>query len=351
MSSSRGAASCRAKEITDLLRALNKVKSDEMKKPGPLDLDTLFIERERAQVTLDSIGDAVVSTDFRGRVTYLNKAAEHLTGFPQEDAFGRPIDEVFRLVHAESGRPLDCPVAESIIENQRRSVDAQCLLLHREKTLVPVDVSATPIHDRLGGVVGSVLVAHDVTAARELSDKLARLALYDHLTGLPNRTLFADRLDRAIGLAKRTGDSFSLLYIDLDNFKEVNDRLGHQAGDLLLQIAADRLLHCVRDSDTVSRQGGDEFLALLINCSDVDAGILCAQKIVETLSAPFLIDGEHLRLSATVGIAMYPLDATEARSLVRAADSAMYRAKCAGRGRYECFSTPTSTQTKQIECR
>jgi diguanylate cyclase (GGDEF)-like protein/PAS domain S-box-containing protein len=347
MSSSRGAASCRAKEITDLLRALNKVKSDEMKKPGPLDLDTLFIERERAQVTLDSIGDAVVSTDFRGRVTYLNKAAEHLTGFPQEDAFGRPIDEVFRLVHAESGRPLDCPVAESIIENQRRSVDAQCLLLHREKTLVPVDVSATPIHDRLGGVVGSVLVAHDVTAAREL----ARLALYDHLTGLPNRTLFADRLDRAVGLAKRTGDSFSLLYIDLDNFKEVNDRLGHQAGDLLLQIAADRLLHCVRDSDTVSRQGGDEFLALLINCSDVDAGILCAQKIVETLSAPFLIDGEHLRLSATVGIAMYPLDATEARSLVRAADSAMYRAKCAGRGRYECFSTPTSTQTKQIECR
>jgi diguanylate cyclase (GGDEF)-like protein/PAS domain S-box-containing protein len=330
---------------------LNKVKSDEMNKLGPFDLDTLFIERERAQVTLDSIGDAVVSTDFRAHVTYLNKAAEQLTGFPQEAAFGRPIDEVFRLVHAESGRPLDCPVTESIIENQRRSVEAQCLLLHRDKTLVPVDVSATPIHDRLGGVVGSVLVAHDVTAARELSDKLARLALYDHLTGLPNRTLFADRLDRAIGLAKRTGDSFSILYIDLDNFKEVNDRLGHQAGDLLLQIAADRLLHCVRDSDTVSRQGGDEFLALLINCSDVNAGILCAQKIVDTLSAPFLIDGDSLSLSATVGIAMYPLDATEARSLVRAADSAMYRAKCAGRGRYECFSTTTSTQDNQIERR
>src|SRR5882724_10295002 len=253
-----------------------------MKKPGPLpsDLDTLFIERERAQVTLDSIGDAVVSTDFRGHVTYLNRAAEHLTGFPQEAAFGRPIGEVFRLVHAESGRPVDCPVTESIIENQRRSVDAPCLLLHRKNALVPVDVSATPIHDRLGGVVGAVLVAHDVTAARELSEKLARLALYDHLTGLPNRTLFADRLDRAICLAKRTGDSFSLLYIDLDNFKEVNDRLGHQAGDQLLQTAADRLLRCIRDSDTVSRQGGDEFLALLINCCDMNAGVLCAQKIV-----------------------------------------------------------------------
>jgi diguanylate cyclase (GGDEF)-like protein/PAS domain S-box-containing protein len=316
-----------------------------MNKPSPLpsDLDILFIERDRAQVTLDSIGDAVVSTDFRGHITYLNKAAEHLTGFPQEAAFGRPIGEVFRLVHAVSRRPVDCPVTESIIENQRRSVGTHCLLLRRQNTLVPVDVSATPIHDRLGGVVGSVLVAHDVTAARELSDRLARLALYDHLTGLPNRTLFADRLDRAIGLAKRAGDSFSLLYIDLDNFKEVNDRLGHQAGDQLLQMAADRLLRCVRTSDTVSRQGGDEFLALLINCSDVNASILCAQKIVDTLSAPYLIDGTDLRLSATVGIALYPSDATEARSLVRAADTAMYRGKCAGRGGYECFSATTSS--------
>jgi diguanylate cyclase (GGDEF)-like protein/PAS domain S-box-containing protein len=321
-----------------------------MNKPDPpaSDLDSLFIERERAQVTLDSIGDAVASTDFRGHVTYLNKAAEQLTGFPQEAASGRPIGEVFRLVDAVSRRPVDCPVTESIIENQRRSVGAHCLLLHREKTLVPVDVSATPIHDRRGGVVGAVLVAHDVTAARELSEKLARLALYDHLTGLPNRTLFADRLDRAIGLAKRAGNCFSLLYIDLDNFKEVNDSLGHHAGDQLLQQAANRLLHCVRDSDTVSRQGGDEFLALLINCSDVDASILCAQKIIDTLSAPYAIDGKQLRLSASVGIALYPSDATEARSLVRAADTAMYRGKCAGRGRYECFSTTTSTKENHM---
>jgi diguanylate cyclase (GGDEF)-like protein/PAS domain S-box-containing protein len=316
-----------------------------MNKPEPLanDLDTLFIERERAQVTLDSIGDAVASTDFRGHLTYLNKAAEHLTGFPQEAACGRPIDEVFRLVHAVSRRPVDCPVTEAIIENQRRSVAAHCLLMRRENTLVPVDVSATPIHDRLGGVVGAVLVAHDVTAARELSDRFAHLALYDHLTGLPNRTLFADRLDRAIGLAKRVGDSFSLLYIDLDNFKEVNDSLGHQAGDQLLQTAADRLLRCVRDSDTVSRQGGDEFLALLINCPDAKASILCAQKIVNTLSAPYQIDGKDLRLSATVGIALYPTDAEDARSLVRAADTAMYRGKGAGRARYECFTATRAT--------
>ncbi len=309
-----------------------------MNKPGPLDLDTLFIERDRAQVTLDSIGDAVASTDFRGHLTYINKAAENLSGFSQADAFGRPIGEVFRLVHAVSRMPIDCPVTDSIIEDQKRSAGDNCLLLRRENGLVPVDVSATPIHDRLGGVVGAVLVAHDVTATRELSDRLARLALHDHLTGLPNRTLFADRLDRAIGLAKRAGETFALLYIDLDDFKGVNDGMGHQAGDLVLQIAAQRLLHCVRDSDTVSRQGGDEFLALLINCGDADGGIVCAQKIVDALSAPYPIDGQELRLSATVGIALYPTDAIEALSLVRAADAAMYRAKCEGRGRYGRFS-------------
>ena len=312
-----------------------------MNKPDPLDLDTLFIERERAQVTLDSIGDAVASTDFRGHVTYINKAAENLSGFSQQDAFGRPIGEVFRLVHAVSRQPIDCPVTESIIEDQKRSAGTDCLLLRRENSLVPVDVSATPIHDRLGGVVGAVLVAHDVTAARELSNRLARLALHDHLTGLPNRTLFADRLDRAINRGKRTGETFALLYIDLDDFKEVNDGLGHQAGDQVLQMAADRLLHCVRDSDTVSRQGGDEFLALLFNCGDPDASAVCAQKIVDTLSAPYPIDGRELRLSATVGIALYPADATDARSLVRAADTAMYRAKCEGRGKYERFSAAT----------
>lgn len=315
-----------------------------MDQPHPVDPDSLFIERERAQVTLDSIGDAVVSTDFRGHVAYLNKAAENLTGFTLERAVGHPIGEVFRLVDAGSKRPVDSPVTTSIIENQRRSVGSHCLLRRSDNTFVAVDVSATPIHDRLGGVVGAVLVAHDVTAARELSNKLARLALYDHLTGLPNRTLFADRLERAIRLAKRGGNVFSLLYIDLDNFKDVNDRLGHQAGDQLLQVAADRLLRCVRESDAVSRQGGDEFLALLIDCSDA-AGNLCAQKIVDALSAPYVIDGKDLLLSATVGVALYPSDATDARSLIRAADTAMYRAKCAGRGRYESFARTSSGQS------
>jgi|GEM_PF-4546717 len=293
--------------------------------------DGLFEERERAQVTLDSIGDAVVSTDFRGHVAYLNKAAERLTGWMQADAAGLPAGRVFQLVDVDTGQPTPCPATEAIIENQRRApAAASCVLVRRDGEAVAVEVAATPIHDRLGGVVGAVMVGHDVTAARKLSDKLAHLALHDHLTDLPNRTLFNDRIEHAITLAHRTGSHLSLLYIDLDRFKEINDTLGHLVGDEVLRMAANRLLNCVRASDTVSRQGGDEFLALLIDC-DLEEANSCAQKILDSLSAPYVIGTNRLVLSASIGVAQYPEDATDTAALIKAADTAMYVVKCAGR--------------------
>jgi diguanylate cyclase (GGDEF)-like protein/PAS domain S-box-containing protein len=299
----------------------------------PLDenAEALFAERERAQVTLDSIGDAVMSTDFRGHVAYLNKAAERLTGWLQSEAAGLPAGMVFQLVDVQTGQPTPCPATEAIIENQRRApAAASCVLIRRDGEAVAVEVAATPIHDRLGGVVGAVMVGHDVTAARELSDKLEHLALHDHLTDLPNRILFNDRIEQAITLARRGGTHLSLLYIDLDRFKEINDTLGHLVGDEVLRMAAQRLLNCVRASDTVSRQGGDEFLALLIDC-DFDEANNCAQKIFDSLSAPYIIGTNRLSLSASIGIAQYPQDAMETTALIRAADTAMYRVKCAGR--------------------
>ncbi|MDP9008438.1 MAG: diguanylate cyclase [Pseudomonadota bacterium] len=293
--------------------------------------EALFAERERAQVTLDSIGDAVVSTDFRGHVAYLNKAAERLTGWVQSEAAGLPAGMIFQLVDVQTGQPTSCPATEAIIENQRRApAAASCVLIRRDGEAVAVEVAATPIHDRLGGVVGAVMVGHDVTAARELSDKLAHLALHDHLTDLPNRTLFNDRIEQAITLARRSGAYLSLLYIDLDRFKEINDTLGHLVGDEVLRMAAHRLLNCVRASDTVSRQGGDEFLALLIDC-DFEKAKSCAKKIFDSLSAPYIIGTNRLALSASIGIAQYPKDATETASLIKAADTAMYAVKCAGR--------------------
>ncbi len=299
--------------------------------------DALFEEKERAQVTLNSIGDAVVSTNFWGRVTYLNIVAERMTGWSQAQASGRAVDDVFRLIDVTTRSPIPTPTASAIIENRTVGLGADCMLVRGDGVELAVETSAAPIHDRLGGVIGAVMVAHDVTVARELSNKLARLALHDSLTDVPNRTLLSDRLDQAMMRAHRAGSSVAVLYIDLDRFKHINDSLGHGVGDELLRSVAQRLLSCVRSSDTVSRQGGDEFLVLLSDVVHPRDAALCAEKIIAALEAPHHIAGHDLRITASIGIATYPGDASDAEKLLRNADFAMYQAKYTGRNNYQFF--------------
>jgi diguanylate cyclase (GGDEF)-like protein/PAS domain S-box-containing protein len=299
--------------------------------------DALFEEKERAQVTLNSIGDAVVSTNFWGRVTYLNIVAERMTGWSQAQASGRAVDDVFRLIDVTTRSPIPTPTASAIIENRTVGLGADCMLVRGDGIELAVETSAAPIHDRLGGVIGAVMVAHDVTVARELSNKLARLALHDSLTDVPNRTLLSDRLDQAMMRAHRAGSSVAVLYIDLDRFKHINDSLGHAVGDELLRSVARRLLCCVRSSDTVSRQGGDEFLVLLSDVVHPRDAALCAEKIIAALEAPHRIADHDLRITASIGIATYPGDAPDAEKLLRNADFAMYQAKYTGRNNYQFF--------------
>jgi diguanylate cyclase (GGDEF)-like protein/PAS domain S-box-containing protein len=301
------------------------------------DAAALFEEKERAQVTLNSIGDAVVSTNFWGRVTYLNIVAERMTGWSQAQAQGRAVDDVFRLVHVATRDPIPSPTARAIIEDRTVGLDADCMLVRRDDAELAVETSAAPIHDRLGGVIGAVMVTHDVTVARELSQKLARLALHDSLTDLPNRTLLNDRLDQAMMRARRGGSTVAVLFIDLDRFKHINDSLGHPVGDELLRSVAQRLQACVRSSDTVSRQGGDEFLILLADVVHPHDAAVCAEKITAALEAPHRIAGHDLRISASIGIATFPHDADDAETLMRNADFAMYQAKYSGRNNYQYF--------------
>ena len=300
--------------------------------------DALFEERERAQVTLNSIGDAVISTNFSGRLSYLNVVAEKMTGWVQSDASGSAVDDIFQLVDSASRDMIPCPAGKAIIENCRVSIEAPCVLRSRDGKELAVEVSAAPIHDRNGGVIGAVMVAHDVTAARELSSKLARLALHDSLTDLPNRALFKERLGNAMADARIQGGYVALLYVDLDRFKHVNDSLGHAVGDKLLQTVARRLLGCVRSSDTVSRQGGDEFVVLLSEISRVKDAAACADKILAALEAPFSIAEHELKVSASIGVAIFPDDAAESDALLRCADSAMYQAKYHGRNNFKLFA-------------
>jgi diguanylate cyclase (GGDEF)-like protein/PAS domain S-box-containing protein len=299
--------------------------------------DALFEEKERAQVTLNSIGDAVVSTNFWGRVTYLNVVAERMTGWSQTEASGRAIDDVFRLIDASKRTQIPTPTVRAIIEDTTIGLGGDTMLIRRDGLEVAVETSAAPIHDRQGGVIGSVMVAHDVTIARELSHKLARLALHDSLTDVPNRTLLNDRLDQAMMRAQRGGHSVALLYVDLDRFKHINDSLGHAVGDELLRSVARRLLGCVRSSDTVSRQGGDEFLILLEEIAQPHDAAVCAEKIIGALGAAHRIGEHDLHVTASVGIATFPGDAHDSGTLLRNADFAMYQAKYTGRNTYQFF--------------
>ncbi len=311
--------------------------------------EALFEEKERAQVTLNSIGDAVISTDFRGRVSFLNVVAEHMTGWTQADASGRLLDEIFFLVDSTTREHIPCPTMQAIIENRTVGMDAACVLIRKDGVEIAVEDSASPIHDKNGGVIGAVMVAHDVTVARDLSDKLARVALHDTLTDLPNRVLFADRLEQALMRSQRTGNSVSLLFVDLDRFKPVNDSLGHGVGDRLLQAVAKRLLTCVRSSDTVSRYGGDEFIILLAEVTHAHDATVCATKIIAAFNTPYDIDGNTLQISASVGIASYPGDASDAETLLRHADLAMYQAKYKGRNDYQVYSADMADMANTAE--
>ncbi len=299
--------------------------------------EALFEEKERAQVTLNSIGDAVMSCDVSSRVTYLNKVAEQLTGWTGEKAAGRPVEDVFHILDATTRKTIPNPMGLAIRENRTVLLAPNSILLRDDGVEAAIEDSAAPIHDRHGRVTGAVMVFHDVSNTRALSLNLAHQAHHDSLTGLPNRLLMDDRLNHAIGIARRHGVKLALLYLDVDRFKNVNDSLGHDIGDRLLKVVAQRLLACVRGSDTVSRQGGDEFVILLSEVSTGQDAAVSAEKVLRTLSEPVDIDGHHLHVSASIGIAIYPEDGEEPASLLKHADFAMYHAKDCGRKTFQFF--------------
>jgi diguanylate cyclase (GGDEF)-like protein/PAS domain S-box-containing protein len=299
--------------------------------------EALFEEKERAQVTLNSIGDAVMSTDVWGQVTYLNAVAEKLTGWLCAEAAGHPLEEVFRIVDATSRKTLDHPMMLAVLKNKTLGLPPNCVLIRRDGQEATIEDSAAPIHDRRGRVTGAVMVFHDVSAAQALSLRMSYLAQHDSLTDLPNRILLNDRLAQFMALARRHNQKLGLLYLDVDRFKNVNDSLGHSVGDLLLQAVAARLLTCVRSSDTVSRQGGDEFVLLLSEMTHAKDAVIVAEKVLLALSNPYNIEQHEMHLTASIGIVMYPDDGTEAETLMKNADVAMYHAKAAGRNNYQFF--------------
>jgi diguanylate cyclase (GGDEF)-like protein/PAS domain S-box-containing protein len=299
--------------------------------------EALFEEKERAQLTLNSMGDAVVTTNVSGQVTYLNAIAEELTGWSLKDARGRPLESVFQIINATTRQPAPNPMTQAVQDNKVVALTPGCVLIRRDGTESAIEDSAAPIHDRRGAVTGAVMVFHDVSVARALTLKMSYLAQHDSLTDLPNRVLLNDRLNEALTLSSRYRRKLAILFLDLDHFKHINDSLGHVVGDLLLQAVARRLLSCVRSSDTVGRQGGDEFVVVLWELRHAEDAGVTATKILEALRKPYHINEHELHVTASIGIVTYPDDAADVETLMKKADSAMYHAKENGRDRFQFF--------------
>jgi diguanylate cyclase (GGDEF)-like protein/PAS domain S-box-containing protein len=299
--------------------------------------DALFKEKESAQITLQSIGDGVITTDSKCRIEYLNPVAEQLTGWRLEHAQGRIVDEIFRSFHEETCEPLENPLAVSIRRTRAIKSVRPTLLIRRDGNELYIESCASPIRDGAGNVLGGVLVFHDVSESRELNRKLSYHASHDILTGLVNRREFESRLERAIKSARAREASYALCHIDLDQFKIINDNCGHSAGDALLGQVGALLKSKIRWRDTVSRLGGDEFGVLLESCS-LEEAVRNAEALREAIrNYKFVWEERTFRLGASIGVVPISPENEDVAALLSAADSACAAAKENGRNRIYSF--------------
>ena len=294
--------------------------------------EAFVAESERVEATLNSIGEALLRTDTSGRVTYLNGFAETMTGWPRAEAAGRPLQEVLQIVDGATRDPAADPMDRPIAADQTSNI-----LIRRDGSESAIEHSTAPMHDRLGLVTGAKIVLRDISAARATTLRISHLASHDPLTDLPNRLLLHDRLARALALAHRHERRLAVLFLDIDHFKHINDSLGHLLGDDLLRAVGRELTMCVRSSDTVSRHGGDEFVVVLSELEHAEDAAMGAQKIIAALARPHQLGGHALHITVSVGISVYPDDGSDAETLLKSADMALYHAKNQGRDGYQFF--------------
>jgi len=332
----RGARGYLVKEQADGYR-LSRTVREMMDRHLPEDIAG---ENDSARKMLDAIEEAVLRTDVHGNVKYMNRAGEAVTGWKREEAYGRPVAEVLKLVERGTEAGEIVPVtakqeAKVVLEMAETCVN--CVLVRRDGRELGVDCKVTLVRDEDENVTGRVVAFRDVSMARATAVQMSHLAQHDPLTNLPNRVLFNDRLTQAISLAEREGTQLAVMFIDIDHFKKINDSLGHEVGDQILESIAGRLLACVRRSDTVSRLGGDEFVILLSQMENAADASYNARKILRAFARPHVIDNRNLDVGASIGVSTYPEDGLNAESLMIRADNAMYEAKQEGRNCYRFF--------------
>lgn len=311
--------------------------------------DALSREKERAQVTLHSIGDAVITTDEAERIEFMNPVAAQLTGWSDEEAHGQPLSVVVRIIDELTGQAVESPLKKALAEKRIVPLAQSTALIRRDGQLIAVNDSAAPIILPRGDVVGGVLVFRDVTAERGLSRKLSWQVSHDALTGLPNRLEFERQLDDALASFHAVGRPHVVCYLDLDQFKVINDTCGHAAGDELLRQVAETLHQQMRKSDLLARLGGDEFGVLLQGCSLERAQGIAENMLAAVRALRFSWGDKVFSVGVSIGIVVLTAKTLSKEQIMSAADSACYAAKDAGRNRIVIHQPQDSDTLLRLE--
>ncbi len=304
--------------------------------------EVLFQEKERAEVTLHSIGDGVITTDLKGNVDYLNQVAEQMTGWSNKEARGRPLKEIFNVVN-ENTRESELGNLDKVLhDGEVVKITSSPILLHRRGEEYVIENTMAPIRQRDGQVIGAVIVFHDVSHVRSMARQLAYQATHDPLTGLVNRREFERQLEHALHSAKHHDRHHALCFLDLDQFKVVNDTCGHIAGDKLLKQLAILMEPKVSDHGVLARLGGDEFGVLLFNCS-LEKGVEIAQQIRQVVrSYRFVWEDKIFEVGVSIGLVPFDAQSGGLQEIMRTADSACYIAKDQGRNRLHIYQPDDS---------
>lgn len=327
-----------ARQSRDLEDALVKVRKSETE---------LFREKEQAVVTLHSIGDAVITTDTGGRVEYLNPAAERMTGLSLVEVRGRFVHDVIKIVGESTGVPVSNPLTQCLQNMNTTVIDQNISLRHSDGHIVSISANASPIHGRDGATIGAVMIFQDVTLIREMGRQLAFQATHDSLTGLCNRPEFENHLHVALESARTNRVDHALCYLDLDQFKVVNDTCGHTAGDELLRQLTYIIKQKLRDTDLMARLGGDELGILLRHC-DLEMASAIAENIRRTIREfRFAWGGRAFEVGASIGVVAINADSNNVSEVLSASDIACYAAKDQGRNRVHVYQPDDNERTQR----
>lgn len=312
--------------VPALERELREAQERQQRRRAEEELRILSLAVQQSPIS-------VVITDRNGIISYVNPKFEEVSGYSAETALGERLDFI-RFDQMEENPYKDLWATVRSGQEWR----GECCNQRADGQIFWEYITVSPLKNALGAVTHFVAVKEDITVRRSYEEYLRRQAHFDPLTGLPNRMLLLDRLDQAIVLSQRNRNRSALLCVDLDRFKHVNDTLGHAAGDALLKEAAGRLAACARESDTIARLAGDEFVLLLSGVENAMAAQRVAQRVVDAFAVPFALEGQEHFVTASIGIALFPEDGSERQLLLRNADLAMYKAKELGRNGYQFFT-------------